>query len=29
MDNAIILMIGLWIFCVIAVAGEYIFGDEK
>ena len=29
MENAILLMVGLWLFCVIAVAGEYFFGENK
>jgi len=29
MENAILLMVGLWLFCVIAVFGEYLFGEKK
>ena len=29
MENAILLMIGLWLFCVLAVVGEYLFGEKK
>jgi len=29
MENAILLMISLWLFCVIAVVGEYFFGEKK
>ena len=29
MENAILLMVGLWLFCVIAVVGEYLFGEKK
>jgi len=29
MDNLILLMIGLWLFCLMAVIGECIWGDWK
>lgn len=29
MENAILLMIGLWLFSLIAVVGEYLFGEKK
>lgn len=28
MENAILLMIGLWLFSLIAVVGEYLFGEK-
>ena len=29
MENAILLMIGLWLFSLIAVVGEYLFGEKN
>lgn len=29
MDNAILFMIGLWLFSLMAVVGEFLFGEWK
>jgi hypothetical protein len=29
MDNLLIILIGFFIFCAIAVVGEYFFGDKN
>jgi hypothetical protein len=29
MENSILFMVGLWLFCVIAVVGECFFGEKK
>lgn len=29
MENVILLMIGLWLFSLIAVVGEYLFGEKN
>jgi hypothetical protein len=29
MDNFILIMIGLFVFCLMAVVGECFFGDEE
>lgn len=29
MDNMILLMIGLWLFSLMAVVGEFLWGDWK
>lgn len=29
MENLILILVALWVFSLIAVVGEYLFGDEK
>jgi len=29
MDNLILILTAVWMFCLIAVVGEYFFGEKK
>ena len=29
MENLILILVALWMFCLIAVVGEYFFGDKE
>jgi len=29
MENLILVLLAIWMFCLIAVVGEYLFGDEE
>ena len=29
MENLILVLLAVWMFCLIAVVGEYLFGDEE